>query len=354
MFKRRTLFVLGAGASFEANLPVGLGLAKMIVKKLDVRVGDHGRNIGEGDGALLQQFKDQFPADFNGYLQAGWRIRDGLPTASSIDDFLDMHSHDELMQLAGKAAIVKTILEAERESHLFFDPNNSRDRSIVLGKLEASWFMRFLRVLGRNVAKANVRQIFDNVGFVVFNYDRCLEFFLLNALQAMYSISINEAVSIVQNLTIVHPYGTVGNLPDFGNGNQIPFGGGDQHFDYNTITLAKRIKTYTEQIGGSEQTNAIRNEVIRADQIVFLGFAYHEQNMLLLRPPEELGHAIPIYGTAVGMSNSDVAIAIGELSSWFLPEAVEGSDLIESIHIENKLTCAALFDNYAKSFTSGN
>jgi hypothetical protein len=37
MFTRRTLFVLGAGASFEADLPLGTGLAKAIRKKMDVR-----------------------------------------------------------------------------------------------------------------------------------------------------------------------------------------------------------------------------------------------------------------------------------------------------------------------------
>jgi hypothetical protein len=30
MFKKKTLFVLGAGSSYEVKLPVGLGLAKTI------------------------------------------------------------------------------------------------------------------------------------------------------------------------------------------------------------------------------------------------------------------------------------------------------------------------------------
>lgn len=346
MFKKRTLFVLGAGASFEAKVPVGSELAKRIAKKLDVRIGDYGKNIGEGDGRLLGQFQDKFPADFNDYLRAAWRIRNGLPTASSIDDFLDIHNHDELMQLVGKAAIVKTILEAERESLLYYDLDDPAGRRLVLEQLEASWFVRFVRILGRNVPKANARQIFDNVSFVVFNYDRCLEFFLLSALQAMYALPLNDAVSILNNLSIIHPYGSIGNLPNLGNKNQIPFGGGTPRFDYDTIAPAKHIKTYTEQIGGSEERNGIRNEIKRAEQIIFLGFAYHEQNMLLLRPADQLARAVPIYGTALGMSGSDRATAISELESWFKRVALDAG------RIEN-ITCAALFDNYAKSFTSG-
>ncbi len=351
MFKKKTLFVLGAGSSYEVKLPVGLELAKTIATKLDVRLGDYNKNVGEGDAHLLGQLQNRLPQQFNDYLGAGWRIRDGLPTAASIDDFLDMHSHDELMQTIGKAAIVKSILEAERDSHLYFDPNNSRNK-LVLETLEGSWFMKFIRVLGRGIPKSNAGQIFDNVSFVVFNYDRCVEFFLLQALQAMYSIPVNDAASIVQDLSIVHPYGTIGELPHLGNGDQIPFGG-VKNYDFDYIKLAKRIKTYTEQIAGSEITNRIRGEVERAEQVVFLGFAYHAQNMLLLRPVEELVSVVPIYGTALGMSDSDVEIARGELRSWYMPDEILSSDPFDSIHIENKLTCAALFNNYAKSIAGG-
>lgn len=351
MFNRRTLFVLGAGSSFELKIPVGLGLAKTIATKLDVRLGDNNRNIGVGDPHLLGPFRDRFPQQFNDYLRAGWRLRDGLPTAASIDDFLDMHNHDALMQTIGKATIVKSIIEAERESDLWFDQDNSRNR-LVLEKLEGSWFMRFIRVLGRGIPKSNAGQIFDNVSFVVFNYDRCVEFFLLQALQAMYSLPLNDAVSIVKDLSIIHPYGTIGELPHLGNDSQVPFGG-IENYDFDYIQLAQRIKTYTEQIAGSEVTNGIRNEVERAEQVVFLGFAYHAQNMLLLRPLEQFASSRPIYGTALGMSDSDVGLAIGELRSWFMSNGVLSSDPFDSIHIENQLTCAKLFDNYAKSIAGG-
>ena len=65
-----------------------------------------------------------------------------------------MHSHDELMQTIGKATIVRSIIEAERGSELFFDQNNSRNK-LVLEKLEGSWFMKFIRVLGRGITKGN-------------------------------------------------------------------------------------------------------------------------------------------------------------------------------------------------------
>ena len=43
-----------------------------------------------------------------------------------------------------------------------------------------TWLVKFMYMLGRGVPKENVREIFDNVSFIVFNYDRCVEFFLRN------------------------------------------------------------------------------------------------------------------------------------------------------------------------------
>jgi hypothetical protein len=37
MFKRRTLFVVGAGASYEFGLPLGPALAATIAKKADIK-----------------------------------------------------------------------------------------------------------------------------------------------------------------------------------------------------------------------------------------------------------------------------------------------------------------------------
>ena len=68
-------------------------------------------------------------------------------------------------------------------------------------------------MLVRGVPKENVSQIFDNVSFIVFNYDRCIEHFLLFVLQNAYGISDREAGKIlVEKLRIIHPYGVVGDI----------------------------------------------------------------------------------------------------------------------------------------------
>jgi hypothetical protein len=55
MLKQKTLFVLGAGPSYEVKLPVGLELAKTIATKLDVRFSDYNRNVGPGPAMFARK-----------------------------------------------------------------------------------------------------------------------------------------------------------------------------------------------------------------------------------------------------------------------------------------------------------
>jgi hypothetical protein len=82
---------------------------------------------------------------------------------------------------------------------------------------------------------------------------------------------------------------------------------------------------------------------------VFLGFAYHDQNLALLKPATQLQRNKKTFGTAYRMSDADVDVVRNQLVTWF-----EGSGTIvgKGITIENKLTCAQLFDDYAKSLTA--
>jgi hypothetical protein len=141
MFKRRTLFVVGAGASYEVGMPTGFELAKRIVKLVDFKGADQGPspNNGDGDMIFLGQFLRRFGL-VDAYRRAGWAIRDGVRLTHSIDDFLDMHNGNETVQRMGKSAIAQTILAAETDSALFFNPYGYQE---TFNKIEATWFMKF-------------------------------------------------------------------------------------------------------------------------------------------------------------------------------------------------------------------
>jgi len=233
MFKRRTLFVIGAGASQELKMPVGPELAKAIYKKLAFRRHQGGSVSGE-DRAFLQELKDTYRPLPNGWFAASRLIHNGILLTHSVDEFLEIHQKNEVVKVIGKAAIAKCILEAERSSNL-----QPHQRGLDLPTLENTWHVRFMRRLVQGVTLQNVRQIFDNVSFIVFNYDRCLEYFLLHALQYLFGIPEEEASSIVDNLTIIHPFGDIGPL------RTVAFGAPDNLDDIQFIPISRAIQTYT-------------------------------------------------------------------------------------------------------------
>ena len=68
--------------------------------------------------------------------------------------------------------------------------------------------------------------------------------------------------------------------------------------------LSNGIRTYSEQMTDEEELANIHNEMNAALQIVFLGFAFHDQNMSLLRPKEGINHRAQVFGTAKSMSET--------------------------------------------------
>jgi hypothetical protein len=95
----------------------------------------------------------------------------------------------------------------------------------------------------------------------------------------------------------------------------------------------------------------IEAELHRAECIVFLGFAYHAQNMRLLKPTKPIERK-DVFGTAYQMSDSDTDVVSHQMADFF-----EGGLAVKAqrqwLRFENKLTAAGLFDNCAKSLTGG-
>jgi hypothetical protein len=343
MFKRRTLFIVGAGASQEVDFPLGTTLAKSIGQKLIRHVDDETREASYNDYELYRQLGRTFPSEINEYFVAARRITEGIQLANSIDDFLNIHSADDRVKTVGKAAIVRSILGAERDSDLYVDQSNIYNK-LDFAKVENTWFVKLMRVLGPDVPLKYVDALFDQVMFIVFNYDRCLEHFLIHALQALYGITVEAAKKIVANISIVHPYGTVGELES------VPFGGSDIN-ETNYFRLASRIKTYTEQIEGGGIVETMHEMMQVAQCIVFLGFAYGEQNMDILKPKTPIERK-PVFGTAYGLSKSDREAVTARIFQMMKPPppATLYTDSLVQLGIDVK--CAKLFDEYARSLNA--
>jgi hypothetical protein len=276
MFNRKTLFVLGAGAGFDIDMPIGRTLAEDIAKRASISI-DHGR-LGKGtvdEDLALSFFERGDPKDHE-YVKAFRLIQNGVLLANSIDDFLNIHEGSPEVVTVGKAAIVRSILHAERRCKLYADPSNIYNK-LDVANIRDAWFVKFMQVLGPGLKVHEVEGVLSDVSFINFNYDRCLEYFFRHALQLMYGIEPKQSAAIVATANIIHPYGSVGSLET------VPFGGVD-HFRMNYRELSKAIKTYTERIEEPAVLENMQTAIRDAQCIVFLGFAYHKQNMALLKP----------------------------------------------------------------------
>lgn len=353
MFNKKTVIVVGAGASCEASLPTGNELKTQITHLLNIRVDELGRGPVGGDRLISQALKlhlqhsnGQFDK-IDPYVIAAQTIRNAMPMAISIDNFIDAHNGNEIIELCGKLAIVRAILQAEKNSLLYVDINQLNER-VKYERLSDTWYTSFMQLLTENCRIDDLPGRFASLGLIVFNYDRCIEHFLYHALQTYYTIDKNEAARLVNDMQIYHPYGTVGYLPWQQEKDSIDFGAEPQADQL--LSLAKQIKTFTEGTDTrSGQIAAIRQWVTESEIIVFLGFAFHKQNLKLLNPVNDQSPLVcatecDYYATSLGISDSDCLIIESDLMKI-------KSNRCRSRNLRNDLECNQLFREYWRSLS---
>lgn len=348
----RTVFVVGAGASKEVDLPIGRELTTAIARALSFRV-ERGQLQEGGDESILavlrrladrEQAADRRDHPLNSYLRAAWRIRDAMPQAQSIDNFIDSHQDEQYVTLCGKLAIVQTILQAERASKLYVDPSNTYNK-IDFTKIRDTWFARFFERVTEGCGKAAIKARFASITFVVFNYDRCIEHFLHCALQNYYQMKPEEATDAMSALEVFHPYGTVGDL-SWQHPGQLTVGFGAGAHSATLSELAQAIRTFTEGMGDrTGELDAIRKRVDSASRLIFLGFAFHRQNMRLLLRDLGKGEArlsTRVFGSTFAMSKSDVESVESDLSMQKFDRTRIAFEAVK---------CNSLYEEYSRSLS---
>lgn len=345
MARRKTLVVVGAGANAEFGLPTGTELKSDIARRLDIRF-EHGITPISGDMVLLESIRVVAAAaglrDLNPYLHAAWAIRDAMPQAMSIDNFIDVHGGNAKIASCGKLAIVQSILTAEKESKLYINPRE-RDRSIDFSSVDATWANRLTQMLFQNCRVEALAERLSSFVFVIFNYDRCLEHYLHHSLQNYYRISSEAAAALLASVEIYHPYGQVGHLPWTKLLPVVEFGAdaGPQ----KVVDLTAQIRTFTEgtTVDGS-RIEAIRSAVSESAILLFLGFAFHTLNMKLLRSENKGPEPRSCFATARGISDHDCKSVYSDIVNlspgpW------------SNIFVRNELKCGQLFEEYWRTFS---
>jgi hypothetical protein len=317
----RTVFVIGAGANTEIGMPSGNDLKINIASLLNLTTDGSGSPLGDDiiRDAIYINYRDSF-----GYINSDMvdklmgtavNISKAMPLSISIDNYIEAHKPDQQIAFCGKLAIVRAILEAEHNCVLF-DAYNRPPHTVIAHEknkqMNNSWYPLFFQKITEGCHVDELAKRLDDISFIIFNYDRCFEYFIYYALMVYYNIDQNKARGLVQSLHINHPYGTVGDLWD--NKGKCTFGVSPD--STQLIRLAQRIKTFTESIDDEENSNnRIQYLIERMDRIIFLGFAYHDQNLNLLfnyhgdlcvTDGVPLSNNANCYGTGHGMSDKDL------------------------------------------------
>lgn len=345
MFRAKTVLVIGAGASVEVGLPMGPDLLKQIVNLTHITF-EHYRQK-EGDPAIFQALElilDEGGAvtKINEHLHAAWQLSASSKQAISIDNVIDA-LEDPRIELVGKIGIVRAILKAESESAAFKKIGNEPG-TLDLSKFDSTWYSSLTKILTENVRKSNVDSIFENLKIVNFNYDRCLEHYLPFSLGSYYGIKPDTFREIMQGLVIHRPYGIAGRLPwQKNDGPSVGFGQGTPQ---QLADVVQQVRTFTERIEEGDELAAMRATIADADRVVFLGFAFHRQNVELLA--QKMQDHSEIVATAYQISKSDKYVIEDELSEAFDYELEVRGSRVELVD----MTCNQFFKEYWRTLTA--
>ncbi len=300
MFNKSVVFVIGAGASHEFEMPLGGALKTAIAKKLKFRF-EHNVQV-DGDEVLMNHIRRHVPelVRQNAYTVAANTLANAAKSFISIDEALHfVGSSAEAVEI-GKIAIIQEILAAEAKSKVRYKPENGR---VNIDGCDQTWIAEVLSMAVAGQKQEELATAFRHVTFINFNYDRVIEQYLYFALQERLAASPEAARHIVGNLHMIRPYGSIAKFA-YQMGDPRSFGSTAYFDPFKTIG---NLRTYTESDplhDASDVANALSNAAL----VIFLGFGYHATNLDILRARQDTFNKARVLGTLVGIHPGNTTV----------------------------------------------
>jgi hypothetical protein len=250
MFKKRTVFILGAGASIPYGFPSGYKLVSDIIDNLS--------NVDKV--RILASVSEELHGSDNKFYDNNIKsLKESLSMAvvESIDDFLE--ARPEYLSI-GKAAIAQALIPYETEQTLF---NRNPDKN---------WYSMIFEVLRKDIGKLEDRLI----SFITFNYDRSLEHYLYTQLRNFLNIPIDESKKIMDKIPIIHIYGHIGNLEWQDTSDVRNY---QPHaYEHQILVAMKRLLVIHEGNQVNENIMEAQRLIHQCEKIRLLGYGFHDTN----------------------------------------------------------------------------
>src|SRR3989344_5268027 len=268
MITKPTVLVLGAGASNPYGYPTGKQLKKTMLEELAnpssrmVSIFSY-QAFGERD---IQSFRKAL-------------LRSGQ---ASIDAFLE---HQPRFMEMGKLAITVALAAKENTDGMF-----------IIG----DWYEHLFRALDARPDEFSKNKF----SIVTFNYDRSIETFLVNSLKYSYDKTEEDAGKILSSIPIIHLHGQIGNLPWQDKQTNREYGNIDDNFQIKQSSAGIRI-IHEADAAKDAAFIASRKLIGDAEQIYFLGFGYHPDNIARLGIAEIDIEGRAVFGTCMGYTNGE-------------------------------------------------
>lgn len=338
MTDRRTVFILGAGASAPYGFPLGEPLLKKALavaslqshKEVDVKLLYNKvytaclhwiRNETEKTGKHLSDDVAQRIGSFANDL--------GRANDKSIDRFLERH--DKHIRV-GKLCMAAVLLYREMKQPLRHDITGE-DR-------EGNWYREFLQMVGVPFGKFQDNQ----VGIVTFNYDRSLEHFLVQSLSRRDGAKQESwQEKIAETIPVVHLHGQLGAYAPWPNHHELsPVRYGGEITEDDLEAAANGIRIISEHFDRDACFQAAYDLMGKAEQIFFLGFAYDTDNIRRLRLDLLKHDRVYISGTFKGYTEEEKRSRCNRLIK---PPKISLAQLVGMTNVQVKWDCLDFFRN---------
>ena len=159
-----------------------------------------------------------------------------------------------------------------------------------------------------------------------------------------YGVPTSVIQSLMPKLKITRPYGIAGHLDWMERATEVH--GYEMGLEAAQLAnSAEMIRTFTQGVADEQITRHISDQISGAERIIFLGFAFHPQNMAILRT--KVGLKTEILATSHGTSENDRHVIKESILNTFGFRSEAGTSIIVAPE-----KCNELFQNYWRTITA--
>lgn len=349
MKNKKTVFVLGAGASCSYGYPSGARLRELIC--FNEGFWESYFEYLRGETILDNTRKAQKRIEIQKFIDIFRKS-----STKSVDVFM---ANNPKLSSIGKYIIAYEIFryeknslfaeEAIREQKRLEDLRKSSTNQAYLwgnpGFLGGDWYFHlYNKMIDGLVGKEKLPDFSKgNISFITFNYDRSLEQLFYISLRNTFSeVSEEEIIQTLKQLKILHVYGQIAplkwqNLDDYVDYKQ-------QINESILLNASQNIKTIFEEKENPELTEA-KNLIKQAEKIFFLGFGYTPENLEILKIQDRTKRETSIYGTAFGLESKEKNDIRARIKEWLPAEYLDQIE-IGYLKTSDNMDCLKLLKNY--------